>query len=199
MALACPPTVLCTCTSACRDCAKRRNTLWESSAYSHTKTHKPHRVCGRNLSWLSKFTVSEKQKGANPQVGFFSLHCEHRNTNNSLHGATWPLKPMLHKGSNPTIKVLIKRADTLYWCSKSSLSQRSQRWIVYYRLFVASWSLAQGCHRFLIIQRFQFKCLINYSGNPSLRTEGKPNSEHEKHQHTCICVESCRHTGILDE
>lgn len=79
-------------------------------------------------------------------------------------------QPLLHKGSNPTIKVLIKGTDTLYWSSKSSFSQSAQRWMVYCHLFVVHWSPAQGCHRFLISLRFQFRCLINYFGNVSLCT-----------------------------
>lgn len=81
-----------------------------------------------------------------------------------------PRQPLLHKGSNPTIKVLIKGTDTLYWRSKSSFSQSAQRWMVYCHLFVVRWSPAQGCHRFLISLRFQFRCLINYFGNVSLCT-----------------------------
>lgn len=80
---------------------------------------------------------------------------------------TPPPQPLLHKGSNPTIKVLIKGTDTLYWRSKSSFSQSAQRWMVYCHLFVVHWSPAQGCHRFLISLRFQFRCLINYFGNVS--------------------------------
>lgn len=81
-----------------------------------------------------------------------------------------PRQPLLHKGSNPTIKVLIKGTDTLYWRSKSSLSQSAQRWMVYCHLFVVRWSPAQGCHRFLISLRFQLRCLISYFANVSLCT-----------------------------
>lgn len=90
--------------------------------------------------------------------------------NRAVRRAVTPLEPLLHKGSNPTIKVLIKGTDTLYWRSKSSFSQSAQRWMVYCHLFVVHWSPAQGCHRFLISLCFQFRCLINYFANVSLCT-----------------------------
>lgn len=126
------------------------------------------------------YSLRKTKRCKSPTPIFFSpQHCEQSNTNKSFSSifhraprSTVTPSPLLHKGSNPTIKVLIKGTDTLYWCSKSSLSQRSQRWMVYCRLFVAHWSPAQGCHRFLITLRFQFKCLINYSGSLSLCTVG---------------------------
>lgn len=93
------------------------------------------------------YSFWKPQRSVNPRVGFFfsvlwtekkKKNEEEEITNNSLRIAGEerrdPCNPVLHKGSDPAIKVLIKGTDTLYWCSKSSLRQRCKRWMVYYRL-----------------------------------------------------------------
>lgn len=75
----------------------------------------------------------------------------------------------------------------------------TQRWMVHCRLFVWRWSPAQGCHRFLITRRVQFKCLINCSGSLRPHSEGErgggkkeegnkktAGQGHRKRQRTCL-------------
>lgn len=84
---------------------------------------------------------------------------------------------MEHKGCKPAIKVLIKGTDTLYRCSKSSLSQNNIEVNGLLRSLCSKLiPSTQDGQRFLIIPHYQFKCLISSSGNLSLHTEEKSTS-----------------------